>query len=101
MSLFFQQIRNMSDEDLGAYLRETDYAGYARGTRIARDEMGNVLEALAKRCEASGGVEKLAVLCTDVETNCFRPDDVAPIHTDILYLDARTIRAFKHYISGR
>jgi hypothetical protein len=99
MSVFHYEIRHMSDEQLSAYLRETNDRAYARGTQMAREEMGSVLESLAKRCEAQN--DRLAVLSMDEETSCFRPSEVNPTHTNIIYLDARTVRAFKHFISGR
>ena len=32
---------------------------------------------------------------------CYRPDDSTPIHVNIIHIDARTIRTFMHYCTGR
>jgi hypothetical protein len=35
------------------------------------------------------------------EVSCYRPDDSTPIHVNIIHIDARTIRTFMHYCTGR
>jgi len=101
MSTHLESIRRMDDKTLTEYMEGLRRHAYAQGTHAAKGEVADVLEVIAKRCEATpNGVLAMMVWDQD-EVSCYRPDDSTPIHVNIIHIDARTIRTFMHYCTGR
>jgi hypothetical protein len=100
MSLFAYNVRSMSDEDLVTYLHSMRSQAKLEGKSEVKKEMRDVLENLAKRCDASDN-GRVAVICWDNEPSNYWGDK-GGIDTSVNYitLDARTVRAFKNYICG-
>ena len=87
-------------EEVERYLNSIFRNGIAEGTHRAKQQMGDVLESLAKRAEERGPNAHLAI-CWDENTRFWvAPDSVSSIQPNYITLDARTIRVFKSYICG-
>lgn len=101
MSIYLETIRGMDDKTLAEYMEVLRRHAYAQGTHAAKGEVADALEAIAKRCEATPNGMLAMIAWDQDEVSCYRSDDSTLIHANIIHIDARTIRTFMHYCTGR